>query len=95
MKHRIFNNGKGWYISATNYKDEKDKAYMGLYFPNNSDPEYRPSDKGYACEEIDIVEGKFNCYKGKINLTVFTWNPVVRESTNNDVQIDQDELPFY
>ena len=28
MKQRIFNKGKGWYISASNYKDKEDKIVI-------------------------------------------------------------------
>lgn len=96
MKQRIFNSGHGWYISATNYRDEKDKTYINLFFPKKSDPEYIPSEKGYSVIDIDIQEARFTSYNGKAGLTIFKYSPI-EEYTEpvNDVQIDSEELPFY
>ncbi len=72
MKIKIFNKGKGWYVSASNYKDSNDKAYMGLFFPYG-EPTYQENEKGYSVIDIDIQEAKFTSYKGKIGLTVFKY----------------------
>ena len=106
MKLKIFNKGKGWYVSATNYKDNSDKAYMGLYFPYG-EPTYMESEKGYSVIDIDILEAKFTSYKGKLGLTVFKFellsNIDLEDSSKfggsrdglADNIIQPDDLPFY
>ena len=70
MKVKIFSSGSGWYISCTNYKDDKDKAYIGLFFPQNTEPYYQENSNGYDAKDIDILEAKFTSYKGKVGMTV-------------------------
>ena len=74
MKQRIFNQGRGWYISCTNYKDVTDKAYVGLYFPKNVvSPYYQDSSNGFTTKLIDIQEAQFTSYQGKVGLTIFKY----------------------
>lgn len=109
MKQRIFSKGKGWYISASNYKDPEDKAYMNLFFPSGSEPKYFDNGMGFSTKEIDILEQRYTSYKGKIGLTIFKYielqdkkeqQPLTRED-NKDMfggdshGFEQDELPFY
>ena len=103
MKQTIFSRGRGWYISCTNHKDEKDKAYLDLFFPQHEDPEYQDNGKGYQMKKIDILEAKFTSYKGKIGMTVFKYVEVQddnrkmggnRSNSTKDLDIDTDDLPF-
>lgn len=73
MKQRIFSKGNGWYISATNYKDKEDKAYMNIYFTQNSEPLYQDNGRGFSVKTINILEAKFTSYKNKIGLTIFKY----------------------
>lgn len=84
MKQRIFNQGKGWYISASNYRDRDDKAYMNIFFPN-TEPVYTPAgDNPFTFIDIDIQEQKYSSYKGKIGLTVFKYE-IIREDGLTEV----------
>lgn len=108
MKLRIFNKGKGWYVSATNYKDNNDKAYMNVYFTKNcGEPNYVHSDKGYSVIDIDVIEATFNSYKQKIGMTIFKYDlltdiPIEKGyepdtgmfGYKNDF-IEEKDLPFY
>ena len=76
MKTIIFSKGRGWYISCSNYKDPKDKAYIDLYFPKDPEPPYKDNGKGFSVKAIDIQEGKFTSYRGKAGLTVFKYEEV-------------------
>ena len=107
MKQKIFNRGKGWYVFATNYKDENDKAYLNLYFPSG-EPEYTENERGYSVIYIDIQEAKFTAYKGKIGLTVFKYEMLSevkkdeqyakfggdRSDLHRSAGIQDDDLPF-
>ena len=74
MKTRMFNRGKGWYVSANNYKDPNDKAYMNVHFTRDcGEPVVDMNDKGYSVKDIEVLEGKYNSYKGVIGLTVFKY----------------------
>lgn len=74
MKIRIFNRGLGWYLTANNYKDQEDKAYVNVHFTQQcGEPDFKPNDDNYDTREIEIIEGKHNCYKGKVGLTIFKW----------------------
>lgn len=106
MKQTIFSKGKGWYISATNYKDQNDKAYINLYFPKNTEPMYQDNGRGFSVKTIDIEEAKFTSYQGKPGMTIFKFSEVekepvqaiTREQTNNGggyAEIKSDDLPFY
>ena len=109
MKVRIFNKGNGWYISASNYKDNTDKAYLSLYFTEHSEPKYEQTEKGYSVIDIDILEAKFTSYKGKLGLTIFKYvqmsNLDVNDNYSNfggeksslgtEIGIEQQDLPFY
>ena len=108
MKLRIFNKGNGWYVSATNYKDNNDKAYMNVYFTQEcGTPAYIQSEKGYSVIDVDIIEGWFTSYKNKIGFTVKKYENLTNipmekgyekdetgmfGATNN---ISPDDLPFY
>lgn len=108
MKQTIFSRGRGWYILCTNYKDDKDKAYLDLYFPQREDPDYQDNGKGYCMKKIDILEAKFTSYKGKIGMTVFKYVEVFedrkedtkkmggnRSDLGREINIEQEEFPFY
>lgn len=74
MRVKIFNKGNGgkWYISCKNHKDDKDKAYLDLYFPNNTDPAC-PAGQ-FTMMDIDILEAKFTSYHNKVGMTVFKYS---------------------
>ena len=79
MEQTIFNKGNGWYISASNYKDQNDKCYISLFFPHNTDPWYEDNGRGFSVKVIDIEKAKFTSYKGKAGLTIFKYTePEVR-----------------
>lgn len=86
MRVRLFNRGKGWYISCSNYKDENDKAYLGVYFPQTViEPHFNDNGRGYSVKDIDIEEAKFTSYKGKVGLTIFKYlelSDIQLEKTN-------------
>ena len=106
MKLRIFNKGQGWYVSATNYKDNTDKAYMNVHFGNHDEPipdNVAIENSGFTFTDIDVQEAKFGAYKGKISFTVFRYEPITNaelkgyESVRrNDVPttIDDEDLPW-
>lgn len=105
MKLRLFNKGRGWYISASNYKDHSDKAYMNLYFPNSTEPTYHQTEQGYDIADINILEAKFNAYQGKIGMTVFKYEFIdnlprsegqnLKPSNSPNVELSSDDYPFY
>ena len=76
MKTRIFSKGQGWYISATNHKDQNDKCYINLYFPKNTDPVYQDNGRGFSMKDIDIEDAKFTSYKNKAGLTIFKYTEI-------------------
>ena len=79
MKVRLFNKGKGWYESVTNYKDKEDKAYVNYHFTNHTEPPYEDNGMGYSILDIDLQEWKHSCYKGKVGVTVFRYQFVTKE----------------
>lgn len=99
MKTRLFNRGKGWYVSATNWKDNQDKAYMNVRFVKCAEPMYHNTEKGYDIIDIVVTEGKYECYQNKISLTVFNYE-LPKESVKTDIRpsdvndFDDDDLPF-
>lgn len=108
MKQRIFNRGKGWYISASNYKDKKDKAYMTVRFAVCAEPQYTPTnDSDFTFVDIDILEQKYESFHNKMFLTVFKYELIKptneipemdkqgKEYATQQVEIDSSELPFY
>lgn len=111
MKQKIFSKGKGWYISANNYKDKEDKCYINLYFPKGTEPMYIDNGRGFSVKDIDIQEMKFTSYKGKAGVTIFKYsmiedNEPFTESVKGtgyeknfgatqSIEIDESELPFY
>lgn len=109
MRVKIFNRGKGWYISATNYKNPEDKAYMNLFFAKCDEPMAMPTDKGYSVTDIDILEAKFSAYQGKMGMTIFKYSfvennvPQAQKTAQNsfynspkqDVNVKPDDLPFF
>ncbi len=89
------NKGKyGWYTTARNRNDKEDKYYVNLFFPKNTEP-------ADGTEAIDPVEWTLTCYKGKVGMTIFKYNPVRKEKDdtekfgNPNVTIESSELPFY
>ena len=96
MKQKIFSKGKGWYISANNYKDKEDKCYINLYFPKGTEPMYIDNGRGFSVKDIDIQEMKFTSYKGKAGVTIFKYSMIDdTEEYSPKVEIDESELPFY
>lgn len=114
MKIRIFNKGKGWYISASNYKDKTDKAYMNVHFVKGTEPLYDDFEgKGWLSKDIEILEGVFSSYHSTMGLTIFKYKIInsptppdgeeiakalfsnVRVVDDNEVNIEQEQLPFY
>lgn len=87
MKQKIFSKGKGWYISASNYKDKEDKCYINLYFPKGTEPQYKDNGRGFSVKDIDIQEMKFGCYKGKAELTIFKYE-LIEEPAEDPVETE-------
>lgn len=109
MRIKMFNRGRGWYVSATNYRDENDKAYMNLHFANHTEPSYIDNGRGFSVMDIDIQEAKFTSYQGKVGLTIFKYtmseprpegdepHTITIGSGNNGGEIngiDENDLPF-
>ena len=92
MKLYINKGQYGWYTTAKNRNDKEDKAYVNLFFPKNTDP-------ADGTEEIDAIEWRLTCYKGKVGMTIFKYNVNNKDETgkfgNPNVTIDSDSLPFY
>ena len=84
MKIRMFNKGTGWYISASNYKDREDKAYANVHFSKNhcQEPKYIDNGRGFSVQDIDVKEGIFTSYKGKIGITIFKYDLLTNISMN-------------
>ena len=108
MKQKIFNRGNGWYISGSNYKNKEDKAYISLFFPRESDPEYHETENGFMAKDIDILEAKFTSYNGKPGMTIFKYVEIKSESEPKQTitrkqdytgggyeEIKSEDLPFY
>ena len=107
MKQRIFNKGKGWYISASNYKNKDDRAYMNVRFAVCSEPQYNPvGDNPFIFKDIDIEDQKYEAKDGKMYLTVFHYTLIDPKGDLTEldrqgkeyatsVEIKPEELPFY
>ena len=94
MKQRIFNKGRGWYISASNYKNKEDKAYMNVHFAVCSEPIYRPAgDNPFTFIDINIVEQKYEAYQGKIGLTVFKYE-IIKPTQEGMTEMDRQEEKY-
>lgn len=89
MKLYINKGQYGWYTTAKNRNDKEDKAYVNLFFPKNTGP-------ADGTEEIDAIEWRLTCYKGKVGMTIFKYSMIedTKEYSPN-VEIDEDSLPFY
>ena len=89
MKLYINKGQYGWYTTAKNRNDKEDKAYVNLFFPKNT----RPAD---GTEEIDAIEWRLTCYKGKVGMTIFKYSMIDdTEEYSPKVEIEPEELPFY
>lgn len=83
------NKGKyGWYTTAKNRNDKEDKAYVNLFFPKNTGP-------ADGTEEIDAIEWRLTCYKGKVGMTIFKYEPCAEGGLEKDVKIEPNDLPFF
>lgn len=88
MKLYINKGQYGWYTTAKNRNDKEDKAYVNLFFPKNSDP-------AAGTEEIDAIEWRLTCYKGKVGMTIFKYEPCAEGGLEKDVKIEPNDLPFF
>lgn len=88
MKLYINKGQYGWYTTAKNRNDNEDKAYVNLFFPKNSDP-------ADGTEEIDAIEWRLTCYKGKVGMTIFKYEPCAEGGLEKDVKIEPNDLPFF
>lgn len=89
MKLYINKGQYGWYTTAKNRNDKEDKAYVNLFFPKNSDP-------ADGTKEIDAIEWRLTCYKGKVGMTIFKYSMIDdTEEYSPKVEIEPEELPFY
>lgn len=104
MKTRVHSKGKGWYIFASNYKDDKDFTYIKVYFPKNTEPMFVPDENGKCKVDIDIQEAKFTSYQGKAGITIFKYKEVKEDNSKlggyasesgQSVNIEQEDLPFF
>lgn len=96
MKLRIFNKGNGWYVSATNYKNNTDKAYMNIHFTDNSDPipdNVAIENSGFTFTDIDVMEAKFGAYKGKITMTIFRYEPILNGEVKGYESFKRSDVP--
>lgn len=88
MKLYINKGQYGWYTTAKNRNDKEDKAYVNLFFPKNSDP-------ADGTKEIDAIEWRLTCYKGKVGMTIFKYEPRAEGGLEKDVKIEPNDLPFF
>jgi len=88
MKLYINKGQYGWYTTAKNRNDKEDKAYVNLFFPKNSDP-------ADGTKEIDAIEWRLTCYKGKVGMTIFKYEPCAEGGLEKDVKIEPNDLPFF
>ena len=89
MKLYINKGQYGWYTTAKNRNDKEDKAYVNLFFPKNTGP-------ADGTEEIDAIEWRLTCYKGKVGMTIFKYSMIDdAEEYSPKVEIEPEELPFY
>lgn len=96
MKLYIKSKGNGWFTVANNYKDKEDSCTISLFFPNNTEPEYIPTDDGKAYTiAIDPIEWKLTSYKRKVGMTIFKYEVITEDMLDKNVKIDSDALPFY
>lgn len=89
MKLYINKGQYGWYTTAKNRNDKEDKAYVNLFFPKNTSP-------ADGTKEIDAIEWRLTCYKGKVGMTIFKYSMIDdTEEYSPKVEIEPEELPFY
>lgn len=88
MKLYINKGQYGWYTTAKNRNDKEDKAYVNLFFPKNTSP-------ADGTEEIDAIEWRLTCYKGKVGMTIFKYEPCAEGGLEKDVKIEPNDLPFF
>ena len=88
MKLYINKGQYGWYTTAKNRNDKEDKAYVNLFFPKNTGP-------ADGTEEIDAIEWRLTCYKGKVGMTIFKYEPCAEGGLKKDVKIEPNDLPFF
>ena len=88
MKLYINKGQYGWYTTAKNRNDKEDKAYVNLFFPKNSDP-------ADGTKDIDAIEWRLTCYKGKVGMTIFKYEPCAEGGLEKDVKIEPNDLPFF
>lgn len=96
MKLRIFNRGNGWYVSATNYKDNTDKAYMNVHFTGESEPLPNTANiqaSGFDFTDVDVLEAKFNSYKQKISMTIFKYEPFLNGEVKTNTNMYRQDVP--
>ena len=79
-KLKIFSKGNGWYTTATNYKDKEDKAYLNIYFTGGKEPQ-QPTE--FTSKMLDC-DARFDCYKGKVGLTIFDYSEIVETDPNKE-----------
>lgn len=97
MKIRLFNKGKGWYVSATNWKLNTDKAYMNVRFVKCEEPQFQETPQGYDIADVFVDEGKFEAYNGKISLTVFKYHTETEQKIKTDIRpsdFDDSDYPW-
>lgn len=98
MKMKIFNRGKGWYVPCSNYKDENDKAYLNIFFPKNTSPEYIDNGRGFSTKDIDIQEAKFTSYQGKVGMTIFKYElltEIPEETYQRQIELNDGEKNMF
>lgn len=96
MKVRIFNRNKGWYVPCVNWQDKEDKAYMNVHFPHRDEPipdNVAMENSGYCFTDIDVLEAKFECYKGKISMTVFKYEPILNGEVKMNTNVYRQDVP--
>lgn len=100
MKLQIYSNGNGWYIPIGNYRDKTEEPiFLNINFSKNHclAPTFIPDQKGKCKKTIYVNEGSLSKRidaKGDLKLTLTIYNYDLQESTNNNVEIKNDELPF-
>lgn len=101
MRITLYKNNYGWFELVRNYKDHDDKKYISYRFAKCPEPSGEMTEYGERAI-IDVIEWRHNVYQGNVSVTVFKWEVADElnaehniQPYNKDVNVEQEELPFY
>lgn len=94
MRLTLFKGQYGWFELVRNYNNHEDKKYIKYKFVNCPEPAGEQTEHGERAI-IDVIEWRHNVYNGVVSVTVFKWEVADELPDNKDVNVEQEELPFY